>query len=125
MSIRVGDSVFIRNGTPGVVAGRDDTNGMLRLDTDLKEVQKQTRHGIVNGLSIETRGRFEEILDRVKEDKKDPKERVEALTEILKELELDPANHTLTQYVRSELSFIMNTHGIKPREYSVHESKAR
>ncbi len=125
MSIRIGDSVFIRNGTLAVVKGRDELSGSLNLDSDLKVVQDQTRNGIVNGLNEDTRARLNEIIDGAKDESKDPKERVEKLSGILSELDKDPAQQTLARYVRGEMHFLMNTFNIKPREFSIHESKAR
>ena len=125
MSIRVGDSVFIRNGQTGIVKARNDASGTLTLDTDLKTVQQETRNGFLNGMTPETREEFNKILDGVKGGTEEPKERVEALQKILGEIEEDPTRHALAGYVRSEMLHIMNTHGIKPRQFSMHESKAR
>lgn len=125
MSIRVGDTVFIRNGSPAVVKGRDDASGLLNLDSDVKAVQDQTHNGILNGLSEEARARLTEIIDTAKDASTDPKIRVEKLSSALGELEKDPTQLTLARYVRGEMHFLMNTFGIKPREFSMHESKAR
>ena len=125
MSIRVGDTVFIRDGSPGVVKGRDEYSGTLKLDAELKSVQEQTRNGIINGLPEDLRGKLNQIVDGIKESSADPKERVERLGGVLNELEKDPTQITLARYVRGEMHFLMNTFGIKPREFSIHESKAR
>jgi hypothetical protein len=125
LSIRVGDTVFIRNGTPAVVKNRDEQTGVLTLDSDQKEVQTQTRNGITNGLSEENRAKLQEIMDAAKGETADPAERVERLKNALAEIENDPTQHTLARYLRGEMHFIMNSFGIKPREFSLHESKAR
>ena len=125
MTIRVGDSVFIRNGTPAVVKNRDEISGLLSLDTKLGEVQDGTRHGFVNGLSIEDREAFNSLLDDVKSDSMDASQRVETLKGRLAEIESDPTRHMLAKYVRAEMMHIMNSNGIRPREYSIHESKTR
>lgn len=125
MSVRVGDSVFIRSGLPATVKERDSNSGQLKLESDLDKVQEETRHGYINGLSPDNRGRFNELLDAVKEATDDPAGRVEDLLGRLTELDKDPRNHQLSRYVRAEMVHIMNTHAIKPREYAVSESKTR
>ena len=125
MSIRIGDSVFIRNGTPAVVKDRDELSGNLTLDTDQAEMQNAVRHGFINGLSQQDRDDFNAVLDEVKDESLDPAQRVETLKEKLAEIETDPSRHMLATYVRSEMMHIMNSHGIRPREYSIHESKTR
>ncbi len=125
MTIRIGDTAFIRNGTPAVVKNRDEFSGLLTLDAELGEVQAATRHGFVNGLSPEDREAFDSLLDVVKSDTMDANDRVETLKLRLAEIESDPTRHLLAKYVRAEMMHIMNSNGIKPREYSIHESKAR
>ena len=125
MSIRVGDGVFTRVGQPGVVIDRNETTGALKLETELPKVQQSMRHGYINGLSPERRQEFYEILDQVKTETQDPKERVLTLNEKINELDADPRNLQLVRYLRSEMRHIMITHNILPNEYTVHEAKAR
>jgi ABC-type transport system substrate-binding protein len=124
MRVGIGDAVFTRSGDPGVVQNRDQETGNLKVETHLPNVQKMMRHGYINGLPNANRVQLNEILDAAKESK-DPAERVQILQNKLTELDEDPRNHMLAQYVRSEMLHIMNTHNIRPTSYSVHETKAR
>lgn len=125
MDIRNGDAVFLRSGEPGIVRDRDPVTGKLQIDSDITSIKKDMRHGYINGLSVDQRSALNEILDTVKSATEDPAERVSQLDAKAKELELDPKNLGLTSYVKAEMVHIMNSHGIKPREYSVHEAKLR
>ena len=124
-SIRPGDVAFIRSGIPATVKERNETTGQLKLESDLKVVQHDMRHGYLNGLNPETRKQLYDILDEVKAANDDPAKRVEAMAKKLSELLEDPHNLTLARYLKAEMTHLMNTFGIKPREYSINESKAR
>lgn len=125
MSIRVGDAVFIRSGIPATVKERNQTTGELRLESDTAKTQQDVRHGYLNGMEPEVRGKLYEILDQVKSDSEEPAQRAEDLRRRILDLEQDPRNLPLTKYMRAEMVHIMNTYSIKPTEYSIHESKAR
>jgi energy-coupling factor transporter ATP-binding protein EcfA2 len=125
MSIRVGDAAFIRSGQPGLVRERNTANGALKLDTDLKAVQEDMRHGYLNGIDQEQRQALYDILDQVKGSTADPEERINMLRDKLAELEQNPQNYLLTRYVQAEMTHLMNTHSIRPRLYSVSEYKTR
>lgn len=125
MSIRVGDAVFIRTGVPTTVKDRDPLSGKLLLEQDPLKVREDARHGYLNGMSQETRAEFNGILDQVKAETEDPGERVEKLRLRLMEIEEDPRKLHLARYVRAEMTHLMNTYQIRPREFTVHESKVR
>ena len=125
MSIRVGDVVFVGSGNPALVKDRDHITGQLRLEPGKAKTHDEMRHGYINGLSQDTRQSFNEILDEVKQGTEDPGERAEQLRLKIDELEQDPRNFLLARYLRAEMVHIMNTFNIKPKEYIVHESKAR
>lgn len=125
MTLRVGDTAFIRGGTPVTVKDRNPVSNELILESDPAKVKEQTRHGYLNGLSPEVRQQFYEILDQVKGETEDPAERINTLNAKLFDLEQDPRNLQLTRYLRAEMNHIMNTYNIRPREYSMDESKAR
>lgn len=125
MSVRIGDTVFVRDGQTGVVRKRDESSGNIVLETDLKSVQDATHVGVLNGMTPETRTQLTAILDGVKGDSKEPADRVEALRNVLTDIEMDPARHNLARYVRAEMLHIMNTNGLRPREFSINESKTR
>lgn len=125
-NLRVGDTAFLRTGTPAVVKDRDPVNGKLKLEEDRVKVRDQTRHGYLNGIEPEGRAELYRILDEVKgETADDPAARVEKLQARLSELEADPTQHVLARYLRAEMVHVMNTHGIKPKEYVVDESIVR
>ena len=123
-NIKLGDVVFTGDGRPSVVKARDEKKGNLNLDRTHEALKTSLRHGYKNGLNEEQRSDFNSILDDVKE-LESPMERVEELKSILSELEKDPTKFILTRYVRSELSHIMNTHGIQARLFTVPESKIK
>ena len=125
MDIRNGDAVFLRSGEPGIVKDRSQATGKLTVDTDNQNVKREMRHGYLNGLSDTQRVELNEILDNVKSTTEDPNERIIVLESKVRELEGDPKQIGLTKYVRAEMTHIMNSHGIKPKEYSVQESKIR
>ncbi len=125
MSLRVGDTAFIRGGTPVTVKDRDPVTAQLVLESDPEIVKDQTRHGYLNGLSPEARQQFYEILDQVKGENENPAERINTLNAKLFDLEQDPHNLQLTRYLRAEMNHIMNTFNIRPREYTMDETKAR
>ncbi len=125
MSIRVGDTVFIKSGHAAIVKGRSTDTGQLELKVDTPEVQHDTRHGVINGMTPDARKELYEILDQVKEATSVPSERVDQMRDKILELEKDPRNFVLAKYLRAEMGHLINTHNIKPKEYSVYESKAR
>lgn len=125
MSIRVGDAVFTRSGMPTIVKDRDPTTGKLDLDPDPEHVSEAMRHGYLNGLATETRAALNEILDQVKNETKDPSERVEKLRVKMEELEQDPRNFQLTRYVKAEMTHIMNTYNLRPKNYTMYEGKVK
>ena len=125
MTIRIGDTAFIKQGHAAIVKGRVQDTGQLELKVDTPEVQRDTRHGILNALTPEVRKELYAILDQVKADTQVPGERLDQIREKLTEVEKDPRNFVLAKYLRAEMGHLINTHNIKPKEYSVYESKAR
>ncbi len=125
MDIRNGDAVFLRSGEPGIVKDRSSVTGKLTVDTDNQSVKREMRHGYLNGLSDTQRVELNQILDSVKSSTEDPNERIVVLESKVRELEGDPKQIGLSKYVKAEMVHIMNSNGIKPREYAVQESKIR
>jgi hypothetical protein len=125
MDIRNGDAVFLRNGEPGIVKDRSQATGKLTVDTDNETVKRDMRHGYLNGLTDTQRAELNTILDSVKTNTEDPTERISALETKVRELESDPRQIGLSKYVKAEMVHMMNSHGIKPREYTVQEIKVR
>lgn len=124
-SIRQGDTVFVRTGDPLTVLERDSATGLAKLEKNPEEVKKNTRHGYINGLNTENRKIFNEIMDDIKSSTENPEERIQKLQEHLNELEKDPKQMMLAKYIRSEMIHIMNSYSIKPKEFTIHESRVR
>lgn len=125
MNIRNGDAVFLRNGEPGIVKDRNPADGKLTIDTNNETVKREMRHGYLNGLTDNQRVELNTILDTVKTTTEDPTERITALESKVRELESDPRQIGISKYVKAEMVHMMNSHGIKPKEYSVQENKIR
>jgi hypothetical protein len=124
MSIKVGDTVFMRDAMPAQVIGRDKDTGQLKLEVGYTETMKSARHGFINGMGQDQQVRFKQIMDEVGE-KKDPKERAADLFSKINELEMNPKNFQLSRYLNAEYQHLINTFGIKPREYTIHNSQIR
>ncbi len=115
---RVGDSTFSSQGKPGYVSNRNPMSGELTVGTDRKEVIQRFRHGYINGLSEPQRVDFEKILDNIKSIE-DPEKRVSELQAKIEELNIDPRNRLVTNYLNAELFHLMNSAGIQPKQYTV------
>lgn len=123
--IRPGDTVFVRSGDPLTVLDRDLATGLTKLDREPENIKQNTRHGYINGLSPENRKVFNEILDEVKSNTEIPEERVQKIRDHLTELDKDPRQMVLARYLRSEMIHIMNSNGLKPKEFTIHDSRVR
>lgn len=125
MTYRVGDSVFLSQGMPALVVGRDPMNGTTVVDRDTDEIRKQTRHGYLNGVAPERREELLGILDEVKKHA-EPSVRVAELQKKIDELKLDPnKNMQFVRYLEAEQGHLMNMSGYKPRFYNTEEHKLR
>ena len=124
MSYRVGDTIFTQPASPATVVGRDELKGTVKCDKDFKAFQVSTRHGLINGIAPETRDQFNSIMDEVTANKNND-ERVEMLQNKIDELNTDPRNFKLVQYLDGEVKHIMNVKGVKPRFFNADEFKVR
>ena len=115
----------MRSGDPLTVLERDSATGITKLDREPGNVKHNSRHGYINGLSRENRKIFNEILDDIKASTADPEERIQKLRDHLNEIEGDPRQLILARYLRSEMVHIMNSHGLKPKEFTMHDSRVR
>jgi len=75
-------------------------------------------------MAPEHRQQFNEIMDEVRANTDDIL-RVEALVSKIDELKSDPHNVRLVGYLDGELRHIMHSKGVKPRYFTVDESKVR
>jgi len=124
-TIRSGDVAFIRSGDPTLVKERNAETGRLDLETDPAKVRTAVRHGYLNGLTPENRKELYKILDDVKGATADPAKRAEDLRLKIDELKKDPRHLQLTRYLSAEMTHILNTYNIRPKEYSIDESQVR
>ncbi len=125
MTYKVGDTVFLSQGQPALVSGRDKLNGTTLIDRDIDEVRKQSRHGYLNGVAPERREELLSILDDVKAHE-EPKQRVEELQKKIDELKADPnKNMQFVRYLEAEQGHIMNISGYRPRFFGTEEHKIR
>jgi hypothetical protein len=124
MSYRVGDTIFTQSSAPATIIARDEHKGTAKYDKDFSAFQVNARHGILNGLEQEGRAQFNAIMDEVSANK-DNDLRVETLRNKIEELSADPKNFRLTQYLDGEVRHLMNVKGVKPRFFSIDESKAK
>lgn len=122
MVLRVGDSLFTRDGTAGFVVNRDPKKETLDVAQSGPEYEKGRRYGFINGLEPYQRKEFEEVIDQVRE-LEDSKDRVDFLHKQIETLKEDPKRSVLTRYLQGEMAHIMNSEGISPRIYSIDENK--
>ncbi len=122
MVLRVGDSIFNRDGIPGFVMKRDPAKQTLDVAQRGEEYEKGRRYGFINGLEPEQRQEFEQVIDKVREID-DSKDRVDFLHKQIETLKEDPKRGVLTRYLQGEMAHIMNSEGISPRIYSIDENK--
>ncbi len=124
MAFRIGDTVFTSSASPTTVIGKDESTDAARLDRDFAVFQQNTRHGLHNDMAPEHRQQFNEIMDEVRANRDDIS-RVEMLVGIIDELKADPQNSRLVSYLDGELRHIMHSKGVKPRYFTMDESKVR
>ncbi len=124
MAFRIGDTVFTSSASPATVIGKDNGTDAARLDRDFEVFKQNTRHGLHNDMAPEHRQQFNEIMDEVRANTDDIL-RVEALVSKIDELKSDPQNVRLVGYLDGELRHIMHSKGVKPRYFTVDESKVR
>ena len=124
MALKIGDSVFLQDGRPGLLVAENKGSDSVTVDPSKSRIKEAHRHGYINGLNMETRKEFDEILDEVKEIK-GSKERIEELQGRIDTLSKDPKNMVLTRYLTAEMAHIMNMSGVRPKTFEVDAFKLR
>ena len=126
MSIfRTGDTVFTPSGTPAVVLKQNPIGHLTTLDRSKESLQSTTRHGYINGLTVDDRERFNGIMDDVKK-AEDPESRIVQLQSKIEELAQEPKkNFVLAQYLTSELSHFMFAARVEPKVFTMNENKLK
>ena len=118
MTYRVGDSSFTRDGRASVVVSRDRAQGTVEVEKEGKKFNETRRIGYINGLNKADRTDFNEVIKEVRE-KETPKDRLEYLQQTLTDIGDDPKKRILKRYLEGELTFLMNSTGVKPQTYPV------
>ncbi len=120
MSVRISDPVFLYDGQPAKVIGRDQLNGKLDVDSNLKQVTEDFRHGYIKGLEKDIRQDFDDFMDKINQIE-DPKEKVEILQKRILELEenISPLSQKLVGYYKAELAHVMHTYNTSPRYFTI------
>jgi len=118
MTYRVGDSSFTRDGRASVVVSRDRAQGTVEVEKEGKKFNETRRIGYINGLNKADRTDFNEVIKEVRE-KETPKDRLEYLQQTLTDIGDDPKKRILKRYLEGELTFLMNSTGVKPKTYPV------
>ena len=123
-SIRAGDILFDSLGKPGLVTKVDRDANELTLERRGEKYDNARAKGLLNGLTKENRSEFNEAMAEIREHQK-PRDRVHALNKKVEELRADPRKFQVVRYLEGELSHIMNTEKLNPREYKVNLDSIR
>ena len=118
MTYRIGDASFTRDGRPSVVTNRNRDTGIVTVEKRGENFEKTRRVGYINGLNKDQRENFNEVVKEVRE-KDTPRERLNLLQEKINEVKDDPKKVTLKRYLESELTYLMNSTGVKPKDYKI------
>ena len=118
MTYRVGDSSFTRDGRPSVVTNRDRAQGTVKVEKHGEKFDKTRRVGYINGLNKDQRESYNSVVKEVRE-KETPKERLDLLQKKVAEIKDDPKKITLKRYLEGEITYLMNSTGVKPKDYSI------
>jgi hypothetical protein len=124
MTLRVGDTAFLGNGTVAKVVGRDPQNSNIVLDRDVNAVRSNIRHGYLNEIEPDKREEFLSFMDQVKS-LESPEERIETLQNRIDELGQDTSNFQFVKYLESEKNHLINVSGHKPRIYKTEDYRLR
>jgi hypothetical protein len=120
----IGDSVFVRNGAPGVVVNRDAAGVRVDIQQHGPQLEETQKRGYINGLNPVERSEFNQVIDQMRAIK-DPKQRVQEMRGVIEELRKDPQKGVLTKYLESELIHTMISYNIKATEYVTDDLRIR
>ncbi|MCX6117027.1 MAG: hypothetical protein NT027_05775 [Proteobacteria bacterium] len=124
MSYRIGDSVFLSQGQPSLVIGRDPAKGTVILDREQDAIRDNARHGYLNGIAPERREEFLNLMDEIKSHP-EATQRIDRLQAKIDELAVDPKNMQFVRYLEGEKNHLINMSGYRPRMYTAEEFKLR
>lgn len=120
---RVGDTVFNAQGQPALVVDREPVTENLTLERG-DQYDRSRRYGFINGISPDLRPTYQAVMDRIRETR-DPRDRVQLLSEEIGKLADDPKSRQLKKYLNAEMVHIMNSENVQPRIYQLPEQAIR
>ena len=120
---RVGDTAFDSSGKPSLVIDREPITQNITLDRG-ESFDRARRYGFINGISPDLRPSLDAVLDKVRE-RRDPRERVQLLSEEIGKLGDDPKSRQLKKYLNAEMIHIMNSESVQPRVFQLPEQAIR
>lgn len=123
MQYRVGDAVFNNAGQPGIVKDKLVSTGEVVVQPQSETLKVVQKRGYINGLSVEERKDYNEVMDKIRE-LDDPTKKVEELgTQIGQKRMGDAKSRLVAKYLDAQMQHIMLTNNIQNREYTVDEMK--
>ena len=102
MRFNTGDIVFTPDGRPALVTGRKET-GHIVVDRKGEKLDKARKNGIINGLSSQDRQKFNEVVNKAKEQPA-PENRVKEIQAKVDEIDGKPKNWILFNSRPSDLN---------------------
>lgn len=108
---------------PGVVIEKKD-DGTLVIDTDKEAINKYHRHSNTNGLSLEDKEKFNNIMDDVMKIEKNG-ERINQLQMSIDDVKKEPNSKKLVDSLRNEQSQLIRLSRELPRVYNFDERDLR
>lgn len=117
MRFNTGDIVFTPDGRPALVTGRKET-GHIVVDRKGEKLDKARKNGIINGLSSQDRQKFNEVVNKAKEQPA-PENRVKEIQAKVDEIDGKPKNWILKRYLNGEMAYIMNSERVHPQTFDI------
>ena len=117
MRFNTGDIVFTPDGRPALVTGRKET-GHIVVDRKGEKLDKARKNGIINGLSSQDRQKFNEVVNKAKEQPA-PENRVKEIQAKVDEIDGKPQNWILKRYLNGEMAYIMNSERVHPQTFDI------
>lgn len=107
----------------GVVIGKND-DGTVEIDTEPMTVNKFHRFTNTTGLTLEEKEKFNDILDEIYKTDDDVK-KINDIQINIDQLQVDPKNHKVVQYLRNQQAHLIRAAKRLPRHFQWDESKLR
>lgn len=108
---------------PGVVVEKRD-DGTVVVDTEPMTINKYHRYTNTTGLTESEKLKFNEILDSIYQKENDV-EKINDIQKNIDNLQTDPLNSRLVQYLRNQQAHLIRKAKELPRNYTYDENKLR